>query len=100
MRFVKASCISIDCDPHRGGLAFVLYNDILKGVREALIGIGLNTRNVTPKRSKKVCLENGEIFLPEYMMEEENSFHSMPKLDLLPTLAVSRNVALSIHTDT
>lgn len=74
-------------------------NDILKGVRAALVGNLLNTRNVTKKKLKKVCLENGEIFEPEYMEEEEKVFQSMPKLDLLPTLAVSRNVALSMHTD-
>lgn len=74
-------------------------NDILKGVRAAIVGNLLNTQNVTPKRPQKDCLEDGEIFEPVYMEEEENRFHSMPKLDLLPTLAVSRNVALSMHTD-
>ena len=75
----------------------VVPTEILKGVRAGLVKIGLDTRNVTKKCSQKDCLEDGE--LPDYVVENEKTFQNNPNMDLLPALAVSRNVSLSMHTD-
>jgi len=74
--------------------------EIKEALRNALIGIGLNTNKVTQKSSSKdnkigeTREESGE-----YLIKNQDEFDSVPKLELFPSLAVSRNVALSMHTD-
>lgn len=73
---------------------------ILKGIRSGIVGIGLNTRCVRPKRFRK-DLEEGEVCdsQNEYLVKDKVDFDTSPKIDMLPTLAMSRNVALRLHKD-
>jgi hypothetical protein len=73
---------------------------ILKGIRSAIVEIGLDTRSVRPKRLRK-DLEEGEACdtQNEYLVKNKIDFDTSPRIDMLPTLAMSRNVALSLHKD-
>ena len=73
---------------------------MLKGIRSAIVEIGLDTRSVRPKRLRK-DLEEGEVCdtQNEYLVKNKIDFDTSPKIDMLPTLAMSRNVALSLHKD-